>query len=793
MSETEPPEAATTFDAYLLALPELLLFPGSFVPVHLQDPDIIRTVDAAFGQTERRVAVFPRAIDPALLEAHGGETADLPPGPLRPVGTMALIPRMRRLSDGSMQLVLQGQERVKLVRADDQSVPARATVMPAPDQNFENDTILALGRSLQQSFARMTELIPQVNEELRSAVQNADSMLELVYFLAATVRMEPRERYEILATDELEQKLRTMLRILQRELELLELGSKLQNEAASEISKSQREFFLRQQLKAIRQELGETDDEQAEIEELRGRIESSQLPEEADQTARRELRRLEQIPSQAAEYHVIRTYLEMILELPWHALTADDLDLRRAQRILDEDHYGLTKVKDRILEYLAVRQLKPDLRGPILCFVGPPGVGKTSLGQSIARSLGRKFARVSLGGLHDEAEIRGHRRTYIGAMPGRIIESLRRCGVRNPVFMLDEVEKVTASLHGDPSSALLEVLDPAQNGTFRDNYLDLPFDLSQVLFIATANLVATIQPALRDRLEIIDIEGYTEAEKLKIAQRYLVPRQMSEHGLQSAQLTITIPAVKGMIGGYTRESGVRNLDRTIATVCRKAAREIAAGKPRVSVRQKDLAAMLGPQVVYNEVKSRTARPGVVTGLSVTATGGDVLFVEALRMPGHGSLKLTGQLGDVMKESAEAAFSYLRANGGALGVPADLMDQSDFHLHVPAGAIPKDGPSAGITMATALLSAMLNRPADNDLAMTGEVTLTGQVLPIGGVKEKVLAARRAGISAVVLPKRNAPDLEQLPSEVRSSMRLVTVEDLRDVFKIALGANGRRSGS
>ncbi len=692
---------------------------------------------------------------------------------------------MRRQSDGSMHLLLHGQERIRVVdprQAGD--VPARCIVVAAPDEPAESDTIVALTRQVQQTFSRMSELIPQANEEMVQAVETIDSPLDLIYLLSMSVRMEASERYGLLAEASLEQKLRALLRVLQRELELLELGSRLQSEAASEISASQREYFLRQQLKAIRDELGEGDESDAELQQLRAEIEAAALPEEADKTARRELRRLEQIPQQAAEHHGIRTYLELILALPWHGLTPDNLDLKHARRVLDEDHYGLEEVKERILDYLAVRHLKADLRGPILCFVGPPGVGKTSLGRSIARALGRKFARISLGGVHDEAEIRGHRRTYIGAMPGRIIEHLRRCEARNPVFVLDEIEKVNASLHGDPSSALLEVLDPAQNSTFRDNYLDLDFDLSRVLFIATANLIQTIQPALRDRLEIIEIPGYTEAEKLAIAKRFLLPRQRDEHGLTAAQMTISTPALKQLITGYTRESGVRNLERTIATVCRKAARRIADGEDQVTISKRDLDALLGPVRVQYEVAQRTQRPGVVTGLSVTATGGEVLFVEALRMPGQGQLKLTGQLGDVMKESAEAAFSYLRANADSLGVDPHRFKDSDFHLHVPAGAIPKDGPSAGITMATALLSALREDPADGTLAMTGELTLTGHVLPIGGVKEKLLAARRAGIERVLLPARNRDDLRDLPKDVRAGLTIVCVEHVDEVFRQAL---------
>jgi len=788
VASTDGEAAAETLEVHLLALPELVLFPGLFLPLHVQEPDIIKTIDAAFAQSERRLAVVPRQ----LVEGASDEQ-EAASGPLREVGCLALIPRMRRLPDGSMQLLLHGQERLRLLSSEAEAVPARARVALAPVPVVANDTITALTRALAQNFRRMAELVPQANSEIVQAVEAIESPLDLAHLLATTVRMEPADRYGVLAADTVEAKLRILLKVLGRELELLELGSKIQSEAAGEMEKAQREYFLRQQLKAIRAELGEEDDEAAAVEELRQRVHEAGLPEEADKAARRELRRLEAIPPAASEHHVIRTYLEMILDLPWHLQTTDNLNLKRAQRILDEDHWGLAKVKDRILEYLAVRSLKPDLHGPILCFVGPPGVGKTSLGRSIARALGRKFIRLSLGGVHDEAEIRGHRRTYIGALPGRIIESLRRVESRNPVFMLDEVDKVTSSFHGDPSSALLEVLDPAQNNSFRDNYLDLPFDLSQVMFITTANVLSTVQPALLDRLEVITIEGYTEAEKLEIAKRYLIPRQVSENGLQAGQFALGVRTLRQVIAGYTRESGVRNLERTIGTLCRKAARRVAAGEAaKVTIRPADLDRLLGPEKVFSEVAARVARPGVVTGLSVTATGGDVLFVEAIRMPGEGQLKLTGQLGDVMRESAEAAFSYLRANAERWGVAPEALGKSDFHLHVPAGAIPKDGPSAGITMATALLSAVLDKPADNRLAMTGELTLTGLVLPIGGLKEKVLAAKRAGLERVLLPQRNAADLAELPAEVRNTMRLDTVTRVDEVFAAALGLKaGRRA--
>lgn len=777
LDETRPSEM------YLLAMPELVLFPGLFLPLQVQDHAAIQTIDEAFQRGERRLAVVARTNVPDN-EAEGR-------GELREYGCVGIMPRMRRLPDGSMQILLHGLQRIRVVSHTMNAIPARAEVVSAPVTETDGDVITALVRTVQSTFRRLAELIPQSNQDMIEAVESVESPLELAYMLATSVRMEHDERYQVLAAPDLETSLKTILRVVSRELEILELGSKLQREAAGEMDRAQREYFLRQQLKAIRAELGETDATAEAATDLAERITEAALPEEAEAAARRELRRLESIPPAAAEHHVIRTYLELLLELPWHQMTTDHLDLRRAARILDEDHYGLSKVKDRILEYLAVHQLKPDIRGPILCFVGPPGVGKTSLGKSIARALGREFQRLSLGGMRDEAEIRGHRRTYIGAMPGRIIESLRRVGTRNPVFVLDELDKVTASFQGDPSSALLEVLDPAQNNTFRDNYLDLPFDLSQVLFIATANQLGTIQPALLDRLEIIQLEGYTEHEKIEIARRYLIPRQVEENGLEPRQFSLGKPALRRVIGAYTRESGVRNLERTIGTLCRKAARRIAEGEvERVTIRQTDLPRLLGPERVYNEVAARVSRPGVVTGLSVTAVGGDVLFIEALRMPGKGALNLTGQLGDVMRESAQAAYSYLRANAERWGLDEDAFTKWDFHLHVPAGAIPKDGPSAGITMATALLSALLDEPADKSVAMTGEITLTGAVLPIGGVKEKVLAAKRAGIETVILPERNKADLDELPAESTAGLQVVTVERIDEVFAIALGLRQRR---
>jgi ATP-dependent Lon protease len=598
------------------------------------------------------------------------------------------------------------------------------------------------------------------------------------------MRLKTAEKQELLEEADVEARLRQLTVILNRELELLELGTKIQSQVHSEMEKSQREYFLRSQLKAIQEELGEGDEQQAEIAELRAQIEEANLPEEAEKQARRELDRLAKLPSAAAEYGVIRTYLEWILSLPWDKTTEDDLDLEKARKILDEDHYDLEKVKERIIEHLAVSKLKRDLSGPILCFVGPPGVGKTSLGQSIARALGRKFVRISVGGVRDEAEIRGHRRTYIGAMPGTIIRALRDAGTKNPVFMIDEIDKMGSDWRGDPSSAMLEVLDPAQNSSFRDHYLDLPFDLSRILFICTGNQLETIPPPLLDRMEVIRLSGYTEEEKLGIAKRYLVPKQLEGHGLSSEQAKFTDNALRLVIREYTREAGVRNLDREIAALCRKSAAEIAGGKrKRVRIDERRVRSWLGRPRFSGEIRKRTSDPGVATGLAVTPVGGDVLYIEATAMPGEGRLIVTGQLGEVMRESAQAALSWVRSHASDLGLEADWFEGKDVHIHVPAGAVPKDGPSAGIALATALASLALNRPVSEEVAMTGEITLTGQVLPIGGVREKVLAAQRAGVTTVVLPKENEGDLDDLPREVRKSMNFVPADSIDEVIEAA----------
>lgn len=773
------PKPSPSIPEELLIVPshDLVIYPNTVVPLALQDEKSIAAIDQAMA-ARRPIGAF-------AIRPEGEEQA----GQLYSIGTAINIVRMVRVPDGSMRLIVQGIAKIRIVEILETEPQIRARVEIVPEEEVHSDTIEALMRQLLAQFQKMVELVPYLPDELQVTAMNMEGPIQLVYLLATILRMKLTERQAILEEPDVEQKLRRMLYILNRELEILELGSKIQSQAQSEMSKAQREFFLREQLKAIQEQLGELDERQAEIKELRERLEAAKLPEEANKEAHRELNRLEKLPPAAAEYHVIRTYLELILDLPWNRETEDNLDLDHAQAVLDEDHYDLEEVKERIIEYLAVRKLRDELRGPILCFVGPPGVGKTSLGQSIARALGRQFIRMSLGGIRDEAEIRGHRRTYIGALPGRIIEGLRRAGSRNPVFMLDEIDKVGADFRGDPSSALLEVLDPAQNSTFRDHYLDLPFDLSKVMFITTANVLQTIQPALLDRMEVLELPGYTEEEKIHIAQRYLFPKQRQDHGLTEAQLELTNEALRQIVRHYTREAGVRNLDREIARVCRKAAREIALQRAdHITVTEENLVEYLGPAKIFPEVAQRTSRPGVATGLSMTPTGGDILFIEAKKMPGKKTLTLTGQLGEVMQESAQAALSYIRSQASQFGLEENFFDYCDLHLHVPAGAIPKDGPSAGVSITSALVSALTGRPVKPDVAMTGEITLNGLVLPVGGIKEKVLAARRAGIQTVILPRKNENDLQKIPEELRRDMNFVLAETIDDVLRVALPPDG-----
>ncbi|MCX5841704.1 MAG: endopeptidase La, partial [Deltaproteobacteria bacterium] len=643
----------------------------------------------------------------------------------------------------------------------------------------------ALMANLVNLFDRIVKLTPFLPQEFGAMAKTIASPGVLADMIASIINATLEEKQQILETLDIKERLKEVTRLVNHQVEILELGSKIQSQVKNDMDKSQREYYLRQQLKAIKEELGETDESGVEIDEYREKITKKNLPEEAKKEAERELDRLSRMHPSSAEYTVASSYLDWITSLPWQESTEDNLDIKKARRVLDEDHYGLEKAKKRIIEYLAVRKLKPDTKGPILCFAGPPGTGKTSLGHSIARALGRKFIRIALGGVRDEAEIRGHRRTYIGALPGRIIQSIRRAESNNPVFMLDEIDKLGSDFRGDPSSALLEVLDPEQNFSFTDHYLDVPFDLSHVMFITTANMLETIPPALRDRLEVIELLGYTPDEKLKIAERYLIPRQIDFNGLQSGQITFATAALRMIISGYTREAGVRNLEREIAAICRGVASMVAAGELQsTSIKVKDIHRYLGPVRMSSESAARTSKPGVVMGLAWTPTGGELLFIEATAMKGKMGLTLTGQLGDVMKESASAALSFIRANAETLGISKDFFQEIDIHIHVPSGGIPKDGPSAGVTILTALTSLLTNRAVKKDLAMTGEITLRGMVLPVGGIKEKVLAAHRAGIKILILPKWNKKDLIDIPPKVQKDIRFYFVEEMLDVLKIAL---------
>jgi ATP-dependent Lon protease len=758
----------------ILPLKETVVFPDSMIPLAIGQERSIRLVDEAVAN-DRPIA---------LVTSREGDDEAQSADDLYSVGTAALIHKMIRVPDGTLRILVQGLRRVRLTRIVKDDPYLVGEFEEQPDVISREKEIAALARNVETLFSRIIALVPYLPDELQLAATNAEDPSALANLIATTMRLKTSEKQELLEEADVEARLRQLTVILNRELELLELGTKIQSQVHSEMEKSQREYFLRSQLKAIQEELGEGDEQQAEIAELRAQIEDANLPEEAEKQARRELDRLAKLPSAAAEYGVIRTYLEWILSLPWDKTTEDDLDLEKARKILDEDHYDLEKVKERIIEHLAVSKLKHDLSGPILCFVGPPGVGKTSLGQSIARALGRKFVRISVGGVRDEAEIRGHRRTYIGAMPGTIIRALRDAGTKNPVFMIDEIDKMGSDWRGDPSSAMLEVLDPAQNSSFRDHYLDLPFDLSRILFICTGNQLETIPPPLLDRMEVIRLSGYTEEEKLGIAKRYLVPKQLEAHGLSSEQAKFTDNALRLVIREYTREAGVRNLDREIAALCRKSAAEIAGGKrKRVRIDERRVRSWLGRPRFSGEIRRRTSDPGVATGLAVTPVGGDVLYIEATAMPGEGRLIVTGQLGEVMRESAQAALSWVRSHASDLGLEADWFEGKDVHIHVPAGAVPKDGPSAGIALATALASLALNRAVSEEVAMTGEITLTGQVLPVGGVREKVLAAQRAGVTTVVLPKENEGDLDDLPREVRKSMNFVPADSIDEVIEAA----------
>ncbi|MCL4561243.1 MAG: endopeptidase La [Chloroflexi bacterium] len=778
----------------ILPLRGVVVYPQTAVPLTIGQPRSIRLVDDVVG-SDRLIG---------LVASRSPELENPEPEDLYSIGTLATIHRLFRAPDGTIRLLVQGTARFRLKEFVQHEPYLKAKVELIPETAETGLEIDALARNARDQFEHIAEMIPSIPRELVSSISALQDPLQTVYTIANFQRMELPEAQAILEMDSVSEKLHRLVAILAREGEVLELGQKIQNEARSEIEKMQREYFLREQLKAIHRELGEADEQAADVEEFRKKIETAGMPEEADKQSRRELDRLSRLPTAAAEYGVIRTYLDWLVTLPWSISTPDNLDIAHARQVLDQDHYGLQDVKERILEFLAVRKLRLERQeefdqhpstdyirrereGVILCFIGPPGVGKTSLGQSIARALGRKFVRISLGGVRDEAEIRGHRRTYIGAMPGRIIQAIRRIETRNPVFMLDEIDKLSFDFHGDPASALLEVLDPEQNSEFRDHYLEVPFNLSQVMFITTANQFETIPAPLLDRMEIIQIAGYTEREKTAIAINYLIPRQLRENGLRTDEIQFDKEAIQTIIRSYTREAGVRNLEREIGMVCRKVVTRISEGKNHLNpLTPAHVREFLGRPHYFgpDEVTMRTAIPGVSTGLAYTPTGGDVLFIEATRMSGSKGFQITGSVGNVMQESARAALSFVRSRAEHLGLEADFFEKSDIHLHIPAGATPKDGPSAGVTMATALVSLLTGRVVRPDVGMTGEITLRGQVLPVGGIKEKVLAAHRAGLKTIIMPRRNEADLEDLPEDVRKSITFIFVDTVDEVFNSAL---------
>jgi len=779
MTEKQEPEAPDI--VAVLPLRETVLFPQAVLPLSAGRASSVRLIEEAV-RASRLIGVVTQR-DPAADDPGAAG--------LYPVGVLARIHKAVKQADGTVRLVVQGLSRFRLVEVleDKPFLRARVQALTDPSDAAGDVESQALMRNAVALFRKVVALSPLLSDEAANLPVNILHPGTLADVIAAALpTLSTVVKQEVLETLDVRLRLQTIVAALTKEAEVLELGSKIQSEVQSEVSKTQREYYLREQMKAIQKELGASDERTQEIEELRAKIEASGMPEEAHKEATRELDRLAKMPPAAAEYTVARTYLDWLIAMPWRTETVDNVDIAEARRVLDEDHVGLDKVKERILEYLAVKKIRPEGKGPILCFVGPPGVGKTSLGKSIARALGRKFHRLSLGGMRDEAEIRGHRRTYIGALPGQIVQGLRRAGTKNPVLMLDEIDKLGMDFRGDPASALLEVLDPEQNGSFRDHYLDVPFDLSRVLFITTANILDTVPAPLRDRMEVIHLAGYTEEEKIAIAKEHLVPKQAREHGLQAGtDLTFAEEALRVLIRGYTREAGLRNLEREIATVCRKIARRRGeeGNADSVAVTPELVASLLGaPRWEYEELRERTRESGVAIGLAWTPVGGDILFVEATRMKGGKTLTLTGQLGDVMKESAQAALSWVRSHAGELGIAPDVWETSDIHVHVPAGAIPKDGPSAGVTMVAALVSLLAGRPVRGDLAMTGEISLSGRVLPVGGIKEKILAARRAGVSTVILPRRNEKNLlEDVQPSVRESMTFHLVDSIPEVLAVA----------
>ncbi|RZB35099.1 MAG: ATP-dependent Lon protease [Desulfobacteraceae bacterium Eth-SRB1] len=760
----------------ILPLFDTALFPKMVLPLVVMQKESVQLVDEAMSK-DRIIGL--------LISKSGTIKASYTAADLYSVGASALILKMAKTEDNKAQLLVQGLERFKVTEFVGGKPYLRVRVEHIKEKTEKNKEIDALMSNIVSMFARVVELSPGMPQEIGAMANSIQEPGILADMVASIINSTLKEKQKILELIDIKKRLKEVARLVRYQQEVLELGHKIQSQVKGGMDKQQREYYLRQQLKAIKEELGEKDETTVEVEEYTAKVKEKKLPEEALKEAEREINRLSRMHPSSAEYTVASTYLDWLTTLPWHESTKDNLDIKKARRILDQDHFGLKKPKKRVIEYLAVRKLKPESKGPILCFAGPPGTGKTSLGRSIARALGRKFIHISLGGVRDEAEIRGHRRTYIGALPGRIIQGIRRAESNNPVFMLDEIDKLGSDFRGDPSSALLEVLDPEQNFSFTDHYLDVSFDLSNVMFITTANILDTVPPALRDRMEVLELLGYTQDDKIKIATRFLIPRQREAHGLAASQISFTKGALNRIISGYTREAGLRNLEREIANICRGVATRIAEGnKEPVTIRVKNVSGYLGPVRFASEVSARTLTPGVAMGLAWTQAGGELLFVEATAMKGKGKLTLTGQLGDIMKESATAALSFIRSNAGLLGVGEDFFDKHDIHIHVPAGAIPKDGPSAGVTILTALSSLLTDKTIVKDLAMTGEITLRGEVLPVGGIKEKVLAAHRAGIKTLIMPKWNQKDLEDIPEKVRNEIRFYFIDKMLDVLKIAL---------
>jgi ATP-dependent Lon protease len=759
----------------VLPLRGVVLFPSAIVPLLISRGTSLKLVEQALAG-DRMLGLFAQ-------KNPEEETPDA--AGLYSRGTAGRILKMLKYPDGSVRILVQGLRRIEVAEYTQREPYFRATIRHLQDRHEPSKELEAVQAHMVHQFAKFVSMIPYLPDELQVVVMNIKDPGKVTDLIASNLNISLEEKQDLLSSLDVRQRLEKLSTILNREIELLELGQKIQSQVQSELNKNQKEFYLRQQLKAIQRELGEGDGRTAELDELRRKIDDAQMPPEALKAAEHEFERLKMIPPESAEHTVVRTYLEWLVALPWSVSTADNLDLHHARQVLDEDHFDLEKIKDRILEYLAVRKLRQDPKGPILCFVGPPGVGKTSLGRSIARAVGRKFVRLSLGGIRDEAEIRGHRRTYIGALPGRIIQSLKTAASNNPLLMLDEIDKLGMDFRGDPASALLEVLDPEQNNSFQDHYLDVPFDLSRIMFVTTANVLDPVPPALRDRMEVIELAGYTEEEKVEIAHRHLIPKQLTENGLTPDNLRFENDALVHIIRAHTREAGLRNLEREIGRVCRKVARRITEGRAEpVLCTVETVREYLGPDRFFSEIAERTEDPGVAVGLAWTPNGGDILFIEATRMAGKKGLTLTGHLGEVMKESAQAALSYVRSRADRLGIAPDFFESSDLHVHIPHGAIPKDGPSAGVTIATALASLLTGRAVRPNVAMTGEITLRGKVEPVGGVKEKVLAAKRAGIDTVILPRRNVKDLDDVPAHVRASMQFVAVDTVDEVLEHAL---------